>query len=440
MKHVTSKNERDRLLIEALIWKSGPLSCAEIHELTHLQRSEISRLTRELLKEGRLVQAGRADNPLGRKRLLLRTNEEQGLVLAVGFDDQDVVAATLDPNLQIRSEVRQAAFLGEGTEGLIGQLQDSARAALRAAGATSRRLLGVGVAGSGLINNRAGVLVMSSTIAFCRQVPLTAIFEKEFRVPTCVENLTRAKTLAEQALGAGDRAEDMIYVEYGRTGIGAGIIINSQLFYGSGYAAGEFGHTHMIEDGPACKCGSFGCLEAIAGAAALEARIRKALAEGSTSEALHLAAGDAARISGWTVLEAAGHGDKTCTAIVELAGNYLGLGLANLVNLFNTSVLVLDPRLEMAGHGLLDQITKIIKRQALNHSARDLAVKFGNLGNEAGILGAGLMVLEKHFEIPALKLPRFLQDAAAAPGRKAPPFLRPAPAPGVGPLARNPGK
>jgi predicted NBD/HSP70 family sugar kinase len=81
--------------------------------------------------------------------------------------------------------------------------------------------------------------------------------------------------------------DDMIFVEYGRTGIGAGIVLGGKLVHGSGFAAGEFGHTHMMEDGPACKCGSFGCLEAVAGAAALEARIRKAVAEGSSSDLRH---------------------------------------------------------------------------------------------------------------------------------------------------------
>jgi predicted NBD/HSP70 family sugar kinase len=213
-------------------------------------------------------------------------------------------------------------------------------------------------------------------------------------------------------------AEDMIYVEYGQTGIGAGVINAGKLFYGSGCAAGEFGHTHMMVDGPACRCGSFGCLEAVAGAAALESRIRRAIAEGSPSGALGLAGGDTSKLSGWTVLRAAGMGDKTCSAIVEQAGNYLGLGLANLVNLFNPSLLVLDQRLSLAGDGLLEQITKVVRRQALHHSADGLEIRFGKLGNDASVLGAGAVVLERHFEIPALKPPWFMTEAFPAPPRR----------------------
>src|SRR5438046_5195031 len=258
-------------------------------------------------------------------------------------------------------------------------------------------------------------MVMSSTIEFLNQVPLRHFFEKMFSAPVMVVNLAGAKAVAERTLGAGAMAEDMIYVEYGKTGIGAGIISGGKLLHGAGYAAGELGHTHMTEEGPACRCGSFGCLEALAGAAAIEARIRKAIAEGSGSEVIRLAGGEPAAVSGWMVLKAAEMGDKTCSAIVDQAAKYLGLGLANLVNLFNPSVLVLDQRLKLAGQGLLEQVIKVVKRQALRYSTENVSIRFGNLGAEASVLGAASIALEKHFEIPALKPPRFLIESISGP-------------------------
>jgi len=176
----------------------------------------------------------------------------------------------------------------------------------------------------------------------------------------------------------------------------------------------------MIEEGPACKCGSFGCLEAIAGAAAIQAKIQKAIADGGGSEVLALAGGNPANVSGWMILSAAKEGDKACAAIVEQAANYLGLGLANLVNLFNPSVLVLDQRLKLAGQGLLDQVTKVVKRQALRYSTRDMRILFGTLSSEASVLGAGSVALEKHFEIPTLKPPRFMIESLSRLSRRGP--------------------
>jgi predicted NBD/HSP70 family sugar kinase len=415
MKHCKTQRERDLHVIEALVRRFGALSQVEIHELTHLQRSAISGLARDLLKQGRLVEAGRSDNSIGRKRILLRLNEEHGFILGVGFDDEAVLAAVMDLRPRIHSMVREATRLAEGMEGLEHQLLSCAHEAIRQAGLRTPSLLGIGIAGSGLVNSQEGTMVMSSTIESFRHVPLRSIFEKEFAVPVLLANFARAKAVAERTLGAGAMADDMIYVEYGKTGIGAGIISGGKLIHGAGFAAGELGHTHITEEGPPCKCGSFGCLEALAGAAAIEARIRKAIAEGSGSEVVSLAGDDPAGVSGWMVLKAAEKGDKTCAAIVEQAANYLGLGLANLVNLFNPSVLILDQRLKLAGQGLLQQIVKVVKRQALSYSNENVSISFGSLGAEASVLGAGSIALEKYFEIPALKPPRFLIESVSGP-------------------------
>jgi len=127
--------------------------------------------------------------------------------------------------------------------------------------------------------------------------------------------------------------------------------------------------------------------------------------------------GGGGEISAWQVLRAASEGDKTCSAIVEQAGNYLGLGLANLVNLFNPSIIVLDRRLEQAGQAFLDQIVRIVKRQALSHCTADLEIRFAKLDHDAGVLGVALMLLERHFEIPALKPPPFMLEPMAKPVR-----------------------
>jgi predicted NBD/HSP70 family sugar kinase len=415
LKHCKTQRERDLHVVEALVRRFGSLSQVEIHELTHLRRSSISGLARDLRKQGRLVDAGRSDNSMGRKRVLLRLNEEHGFFLGVGFYDEAVRAALMDRRPIIHSMLREATRLEGGMSGLAHQLLSCAHEAVQQAGLKTESLLGIGVAGSGLVNSQEGTMVMSTTIESFKQVPLRRIFEKEFSVPVLLANFAGAKALAERTLGAGAMADDMIYVEYGKTGIGAGIISGGKLIHGAGFAAGELGHTHITEEGPPCKCGSFGCLEALAGAAAIEARIRKAIAEGSGSDVISLAGGDPGAVTGWMVLRAAEMGDKTCSAIVEQAANYLGLGLANLVNLFNPSVLVLDQRLKLAGQGLLEQVIKVVKRQALRYSTENVSIRFGNLGAEASVLGAGSIALEKHFEIPALKPPRFLIESISGP-------------------------
>lgn len=411
MKYVPTVRAKDKGVIMAAIRQFGPVSRVGIHELTRLRPATISLLVRELLAEGKLKVVGPADNPTGRKQVLLQINEESGFVIAVDFDEEFVDVALLDLYPKLRSSLQEPTNLCQGMEGLIQQLFSCVRRTIRQSGLKLRNVQGIGVGAPGVVNSRDGIIIMSSTIEFWKQVPLQRLFENEFGISTVVENNSRTKAVAERVLGAGEMAEDMIYAEYGK-GIGSGIIVHGKVLHGHRFSAGEFGHTHILEDGPACKCGSFGCLEAIAGIGALEARIRKAIAEGGFSRSLELADGDPNRITGWMVLKAAEMGDKLTRAIVEDLGRSLGLGLANLVNLFNPSVVVLDHRLQAAGQQLLDQISSTVRLQALGHATEDLVFRFGKLGPKVGVLGAGLLVTERIFEVPLLKPPRFLIDTA----------------------------
>ena len=108
------------------------------------------------------------------------------------------------------------------------------------------------------------------------------------------------------------------------------------------------------------------------------------------------------------VLQAAKAGDKICTNIVTELANRLGFGIANLVNLFNPAIVVLDKRLEMAGDLMLNQIVQVVKRQAIGNAVERLTVTFGKLDDEPGLAGIALMVLDRHFEIPAFRPPRFM--------------------------------
>lgn len=411
IKHVTEKKELDRAVVEALVWKHGPISRAEIRQLTQLRWSVVSQIVKDLLSEGKFLEVGRSSNPMGRKQTLLQLNEEYGFVAVVEFDFDTVFAAVTDHFPHIRSRVAETTRVGEGVDGLVCQLFKCVRAAIQQAGIPPEKLLGIGVADPGLVNVREGISVFCTTLDFWKEVPLKKIFEEEFGIPTVVESNTRTMALAERILGAGENAEDVICIDY-RRGVGAGISVQGKMLHGHDWMAGEFGHIPIIENGPACTCGSFGCLEALVGASAIEARCRRAIRVGSPSRALELAGGDAGKITVWTVLEAARLGDKTCVAIVDDLVKYLGLGISTLVNLFNPSIVVLDHRLALAGETLREQIAWVVRKQALGPSTVNLEFRFAKLGNDASLLGAALSVLEKIFEIPSLKPPRFMVESS----------------------------
>lgn len=408
MKHVNAVVQRDKHVIAAVVRRFGPISRARIHDLTHIRHSTTSMLVRELIEEEVLCEGGRLNVPVGRKQSLLHLNEQHRFVGAIEFDDEKVTAAILDLHPRVKKVVTQPTLLDAGAAGLIHQLQECLRAAMLQAEVKPQQLIGIGIADPGLVATQQGMTLTSTTIDFWCNIPLREAFENEFGISTFVESKTRAKTIAEQILGAGEHAMDLVYVDYG-AGIGAGVISGGNLLLGANGGAGEMGHMHLVENGPVCKCGSYGCLEALAGLRALETRVRKAWAEVDVRPG---EPGNTSRrgMNGWEMLRAASSGDKICSHAAAEVATYLGVGVGNLLNLFNPSVVVLDNRLELAGTEMLEQIVRTAKRKALTFSVRDVLFSYSQLGSLAGVLGAALICLESYFEIPALKPPRFLVD------------------------------
>ena len=414
MKHVSSTTERDRAVILNVVRRFGPISRVQIHELTEMRQTSISQLTRLLIDQGQLVKTGLADNPMGRKQILLDINKESSFILSIDFDAEKASAAVTDLHpriLKIRSE---PTCLDQGANGLLEQLARLGREVLADAQISPNDLSGIGIGDPGLSDSRSGISILSSTIDFWRDIPTRKFFEEVFGVPAILGNNTRCKALSEFVLSGAEMPENVAYIEYTR-GIGSALIVGGKVLEGHHWSAGEFGHTRISDGGPPCRCGSFGCLEALAGASAVEGRIRSILLAGGTSRASSLVDGKIDDITTWTVFEAARQGDKVCRTIIEDVGRNLGFGLANLVNLFDPALIVLDKHLELAGPELLDQIVRTVKMQSLAHNCEDLEFRFAKFGEDAGILGAALMVLERLFEIPALRPPKFLIDEARAP-------------------------
>ncbi|RPI21227.1 MAG: ROK family protein [Acidobacteria bacterium] len=408
MKHSDSKKERDKAVIMAVVRRFGPISRVAIQHLTQYRPSTVSDYVRELIEAGRLYEAGRSDNPLGRKQVLLRVNDAFGFLVAMEFDAETIRTAVLDLEPKVLTTRTEPVDLTGGVEGVLKQLLSAADRAIRESRKNRAQLLGIAFADPGLVDRRRGISVMCALLDFWQCVPLRERFEARFGAPFLLEGNTRAKAVAERVLGAGGMAENMAYIDYS-TGIGAAVFSEGRMVRGHSETAGEIGHTRVAENGPACKCGSFGCLEAIAGVQALGARARRALEEGSTSKVVSLAGG-VEKVTGWTVLEAARQGDKLSSSLVETVSNHLGLGIANLVNLFNPALVVLGKNLASAGPDLLQQIERIVRRQALPSATEKLEFRYGTIGDEAALLGAGLLVLEEMFAIPVLKPPKFMLD------------------------------
>ncbi len=283
-----------------------------------------------------------------------------------------VAAVSLHGEILARTEIETRA--AEGAPRVIARLVYALHSIER-----DEELLGIGIGCTGPVDPRTGHVMNPYTLPTWDDVDIVSPLAQEFQTKVVLENDCDAAALAEHWLGAGQGAQNMIYITVG-TGIGSGLILNNQLYRGVGMIAGEFGHMTIAYDGPPCYCGARGCLEMLAAgpaiAKAYEARSKKPL-------------------SAKEVLQAARNGDEDAKAVVEQTAFYLGVGLVNLVNLLAPEVIVLGGgvmhEFELFEPGIRATLAKYVSLVPIS----EVQTKRAALGSNAGVIGGAKALLER---------------------------------------------
>ncbi len=400
------RTEYNRAVVLNTIRKRGPVSRTQIRELTGIRLASITELVRELEAGGMVCQAGTQEAGRGRKQVLLRLNPSRGHVIGVEFDADHLIAVGADLEARAVGQVRRDFRQTPDRQAILAAMVDSIEEIVCHVGG-QENILGIGVADPGLIDSKQGVSIFSSTILDWRDVPLRRILHERFACPIALEENTRAKALYENRYGLGRDVQSLMFIDFG-PGIGCGIVVGGELHRGASESAGEMGHMLVTENGPICNCGSRGCLEAVASMPAIASQTARAVREGANSLVLELAGGNADAIRAEHVFEAAERGDKLALSILDDAARYLGIAVANAVNLLNPEMVVFDARLARVADLMVEPVRRMLQRQALAVATRRLRVEVSAMGEEAGAMGAAALVLDGVFQIPQLKIPEYL--------------------------------
>ena len=252
-----------------------------------------------------------------------------------------------------------------------------------------RRLVAAGVGCAGLIDAGKGVLLTSPNFPDWREVPIRRIAGRVFGVQTVVDNDANAAAYGEYRAGAGRGYKNVICITLG-TGVGGGIISDGRVLRGGHNYAGEIGHVGINMDGPLCKCGNRGCLEAYIGKRAL---VRSARAKLKTSGGRILGRLSSRQLRSLTprmIQEAAWQGDRTARAVFDEAADYLGSGIAALVNLLNPDVVAIGGGVSGAFELLEVRLKKVVQTRAYDEAAAVVKICRTELGNDSSTVGAAL--------------------------------------------------
>jgi predicted NBD/HSP70 family sugar kinase len=205
-------------------------------------------------------------------------------------------------------------------------------------GAATSPLLGIGISTPGLMDTTTGVVRRAVNFGW-RDLPLRDLVQSRYNLPVHLGNGAHMAALAEYTFGSNSNRKNLIVIHAGQ-GIGAGIILNGQLFYGDAYGAGEIGHVVVAENERMCRCGNFGCLETVANARAIVLEAQQ-IASAKPDSLLHQFAGCVEAIDFDSVVRSFQAGDPHVGRMIGEVGRYLSIAIANLVGILNIERIVL---------------------------------------------------------------------------------------------------
>lgn len=249
---------------------------------------------------------------------------------------------------------------------------------------------GVGIGCPGQVDPQSGLVKFLPNIPGWINIELAEILEKELQIKAGVDNDVRCAALGEHRFGAGKGCDNLVCITVG-TGIGSGIILNGELIRGANSSAGEIGHMVLRDTGGNfCGCGSTGCFETLASGPSIVEMAEKYIMGGKSSKFRELAGDDP--ITPEIVARAAGFGDEVAKAIYKTAGYWIGIALTNVVNLLNPEIIIIGGGVAKSGNLLLDPVRKTVEERALKTATENLQIVEAQLGNNAGVIGASLLV------------------------------------------------
>jgi len=393
------KSHNTRAILLSLL-QEGPISRVELAEKHSLSNTTITNITSELLDQGIVIEE-RVEAPekrkrVGRPRRMLRLVPAARYAIGVhiGVGLFRVAITNLFAEI-IYSEI--ATFdLTTPPEEVVKDIVRMIELAIELSGIERERVIGVGVGASGLVNYEQGINVLAPRLDW-ENVPIQHLMVTQLDLPVCVDNNVRTMALAEAIFGDGQGVGVLAFV-YGRIGVGAGIVVNGQVFRGGGAGAGEIGHTIIIpQGGETCTCGNSGCLETLLSEPVWIRHAEKIAASHPDSTlAATLKLGDG-RSPIEMIFSAAADGDELAQQFIEDRSRYLGIALANLVNVLNPEMIIVGGMFAQGSDLILPVAEAKMKEASFAGLGEKVKLKPTSFGWRAGVIGGASLALTTFF-------------------------------------------
>lgn len=379
--------------------QTGQASRTEITDITGWSRAKTSQEINSLIEKGYLVETGVGRSKGGRKPRLLRFNCQLGYVVGVDFGATSLDIALADTNGTILNRRAEPTDIRRPPEELLSRcnvliLEMAAEHSIQ-----PEQIIGIGVGVPGPVNFSRGVLVAPPLMPNWENYPIRTFFEETFPAAVVVvDNDVNIMALGEQRSGGAARIEHFLFIKIG-TGIGCGIVVGGKVHRGNDGCAGDVGHICVDKQGPICRCGNRGCLEAMAAGPAIAEKAMQIAREGKSELLCKMMNERGGLLTPEDVNIACREGDEAALEIIRASGQMIGEVLAGLVNFFNPSHIFVGGGISNFGNHLLVAIRRTVLKRSLPLATTNLSINFSRAGADAGIVGAIALALEHLFVV-----------------------------------------
>ena len=380
-----TKAYNTRLVLKT-IFDQDRISRADIARATGLTRPTVSDAVASLGRRGLVEEVGQGPSAGGKPPILLSVVDDSRHAIGIDLASGEFCGAVVN----LRGEIRHRAALpldgrdGDAALALVYELID------RLIAASSSTLLGIGIGTPGLMDPVKGIVRQAVNLDW-HDLPLRSLLKKRYGLPLYVANDSQVAALAEFTFGAAKATDNVVVIKVGH-GIGAGIVLNGQLFHGDTFGAGEIGHVVVADNNLQCRCGNIGCLETVASNQAIIRRAQ-AIARDDPHSLLHQLTARPEEIGISEVCRAVEAGDEMMRQEIAAVGQYLGIAVANLIGVLSIRTVLITGSIACLGQLLLDAIRQEMVKRSLSMVARETRLGVSTMGPEIVILGAAAQVL-----------------------------------------------
>lgn len=360
----------------------GPISRAEISKIIKVTPATVTNITAELIRKNIIIESELGKSSGGRKPILLKINAEDHFLVGVQLGSYEIKAALIDLESKIIDTENEKICRNENTKSISEKIINTIRAIISRNKIVKHKIVGIGVGAHGIVSFKCGEILYSPELGW-NNFKLRELLEREFDVPVYIDRDVRVMALSESWCGRGKEASSFICVNID-FGVEIAVTVNKQQIRGTTDFFGEFGHTKILSDGPKCSCGSCGCLETVSSESAV---VKDAVKHGY--------AGDTDILS---IHKASLDENKIVNNAIEKAGMYLGIGISNLINIFNPGLILVGGSLISINDCYFNSMYNSARDNSIKQLFDSTEIKRIYTGNDAVIIGAGILVMDNLFD------------------------------------------